>query len=59
VGNSCRETPSLADGSSTQAAFKVNPKRKAAGKKVTLKFTATATNAETIKEKASLKVKKR
>jgi alpha-glucuronidase len=58
VGASCRETPIVADGGSTQAAFTVKAKPKAAGKTVKLKFTASAANAETDTASATLKVKR-
>ena len=59
LGNDCRETPTLGKGRSVDAAFKLKPKRSAAGDRIRLRFVATADNAGRASETATLKVKKK
>jgi hypothetical protein len=59
VGDECRETPTLGKGQSVEAAFRLKPKRSAAGDRVRLRFVATADNAGRASETATLKVKKK
>ena len=57
AGKDCVRYPSIAEADSETARFKVKAKRKAAGKKVTLRFTVRAANADRESAKATLKVK--
>ncbi len=57
IGRKCFSYPSLDDPYRETARFKVKAKRSAAGKKVTLRFIATAANADRETAKATLKVK--
>jgi len=57
VGRDCVGYASIAEGESETARFKVKAKRKAAGKKVTLRFTVRAANADRESARATLKVK--
>ena len=57
VGRDCVGYASIAEGESETARFKVKAKRKAAGKKVTLRFTTRAANADRESARATLKVK--
>jgi uncharacterized repeat protein (TIGR01451 family) len=59
VGKECRGAGSLGTDEDVREAFKLKPKRAAAGKKVTIKFKARAANAATDTTKATLKVKRR
>ena len=59
VGRDCVGYASIAEGESETARFKVKAKRKAAGKKVTLRFITRAANADRESAKATLKVKKK
>jgi len=58
AGRKCFRYASLAEAESETARFKVKTKRKAAGKKVTLRFTTRAANADRQTARAALKVKK-
>ena len=57
VGRDCVRYASIAEGDSETARFKVKAKGKAAGKKVTLRFTVRAANADRETARATLKVK--
>jgi len=59
MGAECRETPTLGKGQSVEAAFRLKPKRSAAGDRIRLRFVATADNAGRASETATLKVKKK
>jgi uncharacterized membrane protein len=58
VGKKCVSYKSLA-GAAKNARFSVKAKRKAAGKKLRIVFTAKSPEAENVKTTATLKVKKR
>jgi uncharacterized membrane protein len=57
AGKDCVRYASIAEAESETARFKVKAKRKAAGKKVTLRFITRAANADRESAKATLKVK--
>jgi hypothetical protein len=57
-GNDCRGLGSLAPDASEQEKFTLKPTRSARGKKIDIKFTATAENAPKATATARLKVKK-
>jgi plastocyanin len=59
VGKTCAAPASLAADDSIAPKFKLKPKRKAAGKKLTIAFTAKSPDAENVKTTATLKVKRR
>jgi hypothetical protein len=59
VGADCRETPTLGKGSAVKADFRLKPKRSARGDRVTVRFIATAENADRATDTATLKVKKK
>ena len=59
VGRDCVSYASIAAGESETGRFKVKAKRKAAGKKVTLRFITRAANVDRETAKATLKVKKK
>ena len=59
IGKGCVSRGALDPSDRAQAPFKVKPKRKARGKRVTLRFTASGSGAETARATATLKVKRR
>jgi len=59
AGRDCVSYASIAEAESETARFKVKAKRKAAGKKVTLRFTTRAQNADRESARATLKVKEK
>ncbi len=59
TGRKCFRYPTLADPYTETARFKVKAKRRAAGKKVSLRFVATAANADRQTARATLKVKRK
>jgi plastocyanin len=59
IGRECRTTPTLAEGDSFDADFRLKPKRSAAGDRIEVRFVATAANADRATETATLKVKKK
>ena len=59
IGKGCVSRGALDPSDRVQAPFKVKPKRKARGKRVTLRFTASGSGAETARATATLKVKRR
>jgi hypothetical protein len=58
VGGACSRAGSLGPGETTRERFTLKPKRSAAGDRITLRFTATARNANKEGATATLKVKR-
>ena len=59
LGKDCRAAASLDAGESVDAAFRLKPKRSAAGDRINVRFTATAANAGRATDSATLKVEKK
>jgi hypothetical protein len=57
VGKQCRAKKSLEEGALLDAAFRLKPKRRAAGDRVNVRFIVTAANADRATDTATLKVK--
>ena len=57
-GSACREAPSIGAGNRVRAAFRVKFTKKAAGKRVRVKFTARVKGAKNAQTTAVVKVKK-
>jgi PKD repeat protein len=58
-GRNCVRYANLAEAAKETARFEVKAKRKGAGKKVTVRFTAEAANADTQTARATLKIKRK
>ena len=59
LGKECRTEASLDEGDSVEAAFRLKPKRSAAGDRINVRFIATAANADRATDSATLKVEKK
>jgi cytochrome c len=59
VGEACRTKNGLAPGARMAPSFKLKPKPSARGKRVTIRFMARAAGVKTLKDQATLRVKRR
>jgi Trehalose utilisation/Glucose / Sorbosone dehydrogenase len=59
LGKECRAKSSLDAGESLDQAFRLKPKRRAAGDRINVRFITTAANADRATETATLKVQKK
>jgi hypothetical protein len=59
LGKECRGASSLDPGESAKSAFRLKPKRRAAGDRINVRFIVTASNADRVSDSATLKVEKK